>query len=221
MPFSGTPKVTQWYGEDPDYYRQFGVAGHNGIDFSLITGITLKAVAGGRVTRARKDTTGYGWHVMVNHGWGQSIEAHMSRIDVVEQQDVVTGQTLGLSGNTGNSTGPHLHFGLRIYGQSIPTMNDWVDPKKILGLNGGPNPVEDVITLKMHQEVLPLVPGTAFMKWATPLGLLPASDEFDVTVDNVHYKAQAFRKPSDTANIYVVYAVLGDWGNLHSYVTPN
>ena len=141
LPFLGTHPVTQWYGENAEYYRQFGCDGHNGIDWSMVVGTPLVAVAAGRVTRSRKDANGYGWHVMVNYGFGQDVHAHMSRIDVAEQQDVTEGQVIGLSGNTGNSTGPHLHWGLRIYGQSVPAMNDWVDAAGILGLQE-----DDVIT---------------------------------------------------------------------------
>ena len=141
LPFDGVPRVTQWYGENPAYYRQFGVNGHNGIDFSLVTGAPLLSVSAGKVTRVQKLSTGYGWNVTVNHGWGQTLYAHLSRIDVAEQQDVAAGAVLGLSGNTGNSTGPHLHLGMRIYGQNIPAMNDWVDPKVIVGLGASVPPV--------------------------------------------------------------------------------
>ncbi len=68
--------MTQWYGENAAYYRQFGVAGHNGIDFGIVTGTPLRSVAAGRVTRVQKLSDGYGWNVIVNHGWSQSLYAH-------------------------------------------------------------------------------------------------------------------------------------------------
>lgn len=202
LPFDGTPRVTQWYGENPDYYRQFGCAGHNGIDFGLVTGTPLRAVAAGRVTRVRKDSTGYGWHVFVNHGWGQTLYAHMSRIDVAEQQDVGEGQVLGLSGNTGNSTGPHLHFGLRVYGKHVPEMNDWVNPAWMLGLAdrwGEEDPEVDEATKVAirntiwNQMGVPYNPETALAKFAKSKGLgAPKSGEQRLVVNGQPYIVQPF-----------------------------
>ena len=211
LPIDGTPKITQWYGENPTYYSQFGVAGHNGIDFGLVTGTPLKSVAAGRVTKVAKETTGYGWHVYVNHGWGQSIYAHMSRIDVVPQQDVATGQVLGLSGNTGNSTGPHLHFGMRIYGQQMPAMNDWIDPKAILGLGSPEGNVQGIIGTEAQKYVLPLNPATAFERAGAALGRLPASKEFDTEIDGTVYRAQVYRDPARRNIQYIIYCVVNQW----------
>ena len=204
LPIDGTPRVTQWYGENPDYYRQFGVAGHNGIDFSLVTATPLKSVAAGRVTRVQRISTGYGWNVTVNHGWGQTIYAHMSVIDVVEQFDVAAGQVLGLSGNTGNSTGPHLHFGMRIYGQQMPAMNDWIDPAYILGLKGEPvpPPVEDdmdeatktaIRNTVWNQMGVPYNPEAALAKFAKANGLgAPKDGEQRLVMNGVAYIVQPY-----------------------------
>ena len=203
LPIDGTPRITQWYGENAAYYSQFGVAGHNGIDFSLVTGTPLKAVAAGRVTRVQKLSTGYGWNVTVNHGWGQTIYAHMSRIDVQEQQDVQAGAVLGLSGNTGNSTGPHLHFGMRIYGQNIPAMNDWVNPAAMLGLGSTPvPPVEDDMDEATKVEIrntiwnqlgVPYNPATALAQFAKAKGLgAPKDGEQRLVVGGKTYVVQPF-----------------------------
>jgi len=137
MPLRGVGRVTQWFGERPEYYSQFGVAGHNGIDFSVPEGTSVLSVAAGKVSRVVRASSGYGYHVYVNHGWGQTLYAHLSTIRVDEQQDVQAGEAVGLSGNTGNSTGPHLHFGMRIYGRHNPAYNDWIDPAVMLELQGG------------------------------------------------------------------------------------
>jgi murein DD-endopeptidase MepM/ murein hydrolase activator NlpD len=206
LPFDGTPRVTQWYGENPDYYRQFGVAGHNGIDFGIVVGTPLRSVAPGKVTRVRQDSTGYGWHVYVNHGWGQSIYAHMSRIDVQEQQDVQAAQVLGLSGNTGNSTGPHLHFGMRIYGRNVPAMNDWVNPAAILGLSSDPTPPtpepEDdmdeatktaIRNTLWNQMGVPYNPATALAQFAKAKGLgAPKDGEQRLVMNGKAYIVQPF-----------------------------
>jgi len=185
LPFDGTPSpkpvgfgmVTQWYGENAEYYSQFGVAGHNGVDFGIVTGTPLRAVAVGRVTRVQQLSDGYGWNAIVNHGWGQTIYAHLSRIDVTPQQDVAAGQVLGLSGNTGNSTGPHLHFGMRVYGQNVPAMNDWIDPAVMLGLKDAPeDDVDEATKTEIRNTVwnqmgIAYNPDAALAKFAKAKGL--------------------------------------------------
>jgi len=205
MPMDGAVRVTQWYGENPAYYAQFGVAGHNGIDFGMVTGTALRAVAAGRVTRVQWLSTGYGWNVIVNHGWGQTIYAHMNRIDVAEQQDVVAGDMLGLSGNSGNSTGPHLHFGMRVYGQSIPAMNDWVNPARMLGLGDTFNEltpeeesVDEATRIAIRNKIwnqmgVPYNPDAALAKYAKAKGLgAPKDGEQKLTVGGKPYIVQPF-----------------------------
>lgn len=52
--------------------------------------------------------------MLLHHAWGESIYAHLSSVGVVVGQNVGRGERLGVSGNTGNSSGPHLHFAVRI-----------------------------------------------------------------------------------------------------------
>lgn len=111
--------ISQLWGENPDFYKQFkynGVPllGHNGIDFLTPTGTPLFAVDAGSVIVAGQDSAGFGNYVMLQHPWGQSIYAHMDRVDVSSGQAVSRGMSLGTSGNTGASSGPHLHFAIRI-----------------------------------------------------------------------------------------------------------
>lgn len=112
--------VTQRFGERPDYYRQFSVdgvplRGHNGVDFGTPEGTVIVAVADGRVAEVAHDPTGYGVYVKLDHPWGQSLYAHLQHNPPVEVgQQVIAGQRIGYSGNTGNSTGAHLHIGLRV-----------------------------------------------------------------------------------------------------------
>lgn len=89
---------------------------HEGIDVGVGTGTSVRASRSGRVTRAGWDG-GYGKVVMISHGGGLStVYAHLSEIDVSVGEQVDQGQVVGLSGNTGNSTGPHLHFEVRVNG---------------------------------------------------------------------------------------------------------
>jgi len=92
--------------------RQF----HEGADFASRTGTPIAASDGGVVTRAGT-ARGYGLVVVVNHGNGfTTTYAHCSRILVKVRQTVGQGETIALVGNTGRSTGPHLHFEIRVGG---------------------------------------------------------------------------------------------------------
>ncbi len=83
---------------------------HWGIDISAPSGTEVEATADGVVIRAGRET-GYGNEVLVDHGGGIVTKyGHLSRIDVVVQQEVRRGQVIGAVGMTGRSTGPHLHY---------------------------------------------------------------------------------------------------------------
>ena len=88
-----------------------GYVGHTGMDIAIPTGTEVRAVAAGKVLYTKMSSGGYGYHVVINHGGGiVTLYAHNSRILVSEGQTVAQGQTIALSGSTGNSTGPHLHI---------------------------------------------------------------------------------------------------------------
>ncbi|MCT9006257.1 M23 family metallopeptidase [Streptomyces rhizosphaerihabitans] len=100
---------------------------HSGQDFAVPQGTNVMAAHGGTVVKAGGNGAGdgpaYGNAVVIKHGNGTySQYAHLSRIDVHVGQVVTTGQHIALSGNTGNSSGPHLHFEIRTtpnYGSAI------------------------------------------------------------------------------------------------------
>ena len=214
LPIDGVPRVTQWYGANPAYYKQFGNLGHPGIDFGLNTGTPLKAVADGTVSRVQKISTGYGWNVMINHGWGETIYAHMSRIDVSATDKMVSGQIMGLSGNTGNSTGPHLHFGMRIFGQDVPGMNNWIDPAEILGLKDiGSVKMDDNTKLAIrnflwNQMGVAYNPGTALAKFAKEKKLgAPKDGEQKIPMGGKVYVIQPFDGG-------IAAVAEGDWANV-------
>ncbi|GAB2817969.1 hypothetical protein GCM10027091_56670 [Streptomyces daliensis] len=95
---------------------------HTGVDFPVPTGTTVKAVTSGKVVSAGWADS-YGYQVVLRHADGKySQYAHLSAISVRAGQSVDTGQRVGRSGSTGNSTGPHLHFEVRTgpgYGTDI------------------------------------------------------------------------------------------------------
>jgi len=91
---------------------------HSGQDFAVPSGTKVVAAHGGTVVKAGGNGAGdgpaYGNAVVIKHANGMySQYAHLSRIDVRVGQVVATGQRIALSGNTGNSSGPHLHFEIR------------------------------------------------------------------------------------------------------------
>lgn len=110
-------KITQYFGNTE--FAQSGAysgKGHNGVDFRASVGTPVKASLRGTVEGTGNTDTirgcySYGKWVLVRHSNGLStLYAHLSQINVSQGQEVVTGQTLGFSGSTGYSTGPHLHF---------------------------------------------------------------------------------------------------------------
>ena len=100
---------------------------HNGVDFAWANcfGANVYAVSRGRIIQAHDTGNGYGIAVMIEHdnGW-QTLYAHLSQAHVRVGAYVEAGQLIGAIGSTGRSTGPHLHFGLRIGG-------NWVDPMQL------------------------------------------------------------------------------------------
>jgi hypothetical protein len=114
LPFRGQFRLTQAFGENPRVYRRFGLPGHNGLDWGMPVGTDILAVDEGFVIRVEEDPNGFGKFIKLQHCWGQSLYAHLNEFRVVLNQPVQQGQVIALSGNTGFSTGPHLHFGMRI-----------------------------------------------------------------------------------------------------------
>ena len=132
MVLPSTGEVTSDFGarESPG---GIGSTDHKGKDFAAGAGSPIVAVAAGKVTHAGDAGDGYGNSVVISHGAvdGHPIETlygHLSEINVKEGDLVSPVQVIGAEGNTGVSTGPHLHFGVKLDGQ-------WVDPDEFLGKN--------------------------------------------------------------------------------------
>lgn len=87
--------------------------GHNGLDFGVPVGTPIKATMDGKVISAGWNNQGYGNLVIVENGAFRTYYAHLSSIPVSVGDSVTAGATIGLSGNTGHSTGPHLHYEIR------------------------------------------------------------------------------------------------------------
>jgi murein DD-endopeptidase MepM/ murein hydrolase activator NlpD len=95
---------------------------HAGIDFSLVVGTPVRSTWDGQVVFAGWSDAGYGNLVIVENEDWQMYYGHLSTIDVGVGQQVDTGTVVGLSGNTGKSTGPHLHYEVRYQGTPLDPM---------------------------------------------------------------------------------------------------
>lgn len=90
---------------------------HEGLDIKVYTGDTIRAAFSGKVRRVRYDRGGYGYYVVIRHPNGlETLYGHLSKQLVSEDDDVRAGDVIGLGGNTGRSSGSHLHFETRLCG---------------------------------------------------------------------------------------------------------
>lgn len=109
--------VTSHFGYAADYFR--GRIYHGGVDMSCPVGVPVTNVMAGQVTFAGYSDAGYGYLVVVENSGVQSFYGHLSQIDVQVGQVVDAGTVVGATGNTGRSTGPHLHWEVRVDGTPV------------------------------------------------------------------------------------------------------
>jgi murein DD-endopeptidase MepM/ murein hydrolase activator NlpD len=124
----GASVPTHWPLSEPGVITRGQVGGsepHPGIDIAVPMGTPIRAAGGGTVAEAGDDPE-YGHFILITHPDGyQSMYGHASRVLVLPGQVVAAGEVIGLSGSTGRSTAPHLHFEIRRGGRSI-------DPRSLL-----------------------------------------------------------------------------------------
>lgn len=114
MPTDST-RITDKYG-----YRPRRTRVHYGLDIKVLTGDTIKSAFDGKVRISRYERRGYGHYLVIRHPNAlETVYAHLSKKLVKENQIVRAGEPIGLGGNTGRSTGSHLHFETRILGKPI------------------------------------------------------------------------------------------------------
>ena len=102
-----------WKGED--YYAKYGLDGHNGIDFAVPTGTEIIAPFDGIVRVKDSGNKSYGLHIRLeNRETGRHcVLAHLSKVNVKTGDYIYQGDKIAESGNSGGSSGPHLHYGFR------------------------------------------------------------------------------------------------------------
>lgn len=124
VPVDNELKVTSKYG--PRRRRM-----HRGIDLKVHVGDTIRSAFSGKVRIKSFERRGYGYYLVIRHPNGlETIYGHLSRFLVAENEIVKAGQPIALGGNTGRSTGPHLHFETRFLGEAI-------DPSHIIDFENG------------------------------------------------------------------------------------
>jgi murein DD-endopeptidase MepM/ murein hydrolase activator NlpD len=97
---------------------------HYGQDIDVPYGTKVYATGDGKVMESGWNTGGFGNVIMIDHGYGlESIYGHLSKILVPVGMNIKRGDLIGLSGSTGASTGPHLHYQINKYGQPTPAIN--------------------------------------------------------------------------------------------------
>jgi hypothetical protein len=128
IPLPGSPRISSPFGQvrhltfngkkSPSYGKP-----HGGIDFAVSTGTPVMAANDGVVVGTPYDADGFGNYVQIQHRDGHSsYYGHLASKGVSEGQEVTAGQVVGVSGNSGNSTGPHLHFEVRRGGIKVDPM---------------------------------------------------------------------------------------------------
>jgi murein DD-endopeptidase MepM/ murein hydrolase activator NlpD len=107
--------VTSPYGYRPRFRRM-----HKGIDLKVQIGDTIRAAFDGKVRLTKFERKGYGYYVIIRHENGlETVYGHLSKFLVAPDEYVKAGDPIALGGNTGRSTGPHLHFETRFMGYAI------------------------------------------------------------------------------------------------------
>lgn len=122
-------RVTSEFGYRRDPFTG-ALSGHTGMDLAVPTGTPIRAALSGTVTVSQYSSS-YGYYVMIDHGDGLfTLYAHNSRLVAQVGDTVEAGDIVSVSGSTGRSTGPHLHFEVRVNGQRT-------DPRAYLPASGG------------------------------------------------------------------------------------
>lgn len=113
--FQKRPRISQHFGLNPQIYSQFGLDGHNGIDYAVPVGTPVFAPMDGELIVKDSGKEGYGLHVRIRNDQKdlECVLGHLSEVLVHGGRRVNMGDKIALSGNTGFSFGPHVHEGFR------------------------------------------------------------------------------------------------------------
>jgi len=139
-PFSGSFVVTFSFGAQSDNeeikkkFQEWGIVGHNGLDFGLTSGTEVFPCDSGKVIQSG-DNGDFGTSITIQHSWGQSIYGHLQETKVEEGDEIQVNKVIGLSGSSGAAFGEHLHFAIK---PNNPDLNNgylgFIDPAPYLSL---------------------------------------------------------------------------------------
>ncbi len=139
VPFTGKHNMIQGFGailtdpEEAPYYNSYGLAGHDGLDFAMNSGVPILATDDGNVVLSGDGA--YGTMVVMSHAWGKSYYGHLSKVEVQVGEHIKKGEEIGLSGESGHASGPHLHFGIKpLHADLLNGFYGKVDPTPFLDL---------------------------------------------------------------------------------------
>jgi len=132
LPFDVRPRITFNFGEAPEWYTKVFGYPHNGVDFGMKTGTSIKACDDGKVIYSDTVPDSNGCGIIMSHDWGRSLYWHLSKLIAKSGSLIRKGATIGLSGATGFVTGPHLHWGIKVDDVPSITMRGWTDPMEFL-----------------------------------------------------------------------------------------
>lgn len=132
-PVEGYNKITQLFNENKEYYKRFGLPGHEGIDFRAPEGTKIVSVMDGTVKYVYNKGN-YGINVRITSGDFEVIYAHLSLALVKVGQELKAGEVIGLAGSTGNSSAAHLHITVKEknVNQGLGYPNNIIDPYPLL-----------------------------------------------------------------------------------------
>jgi murein DD-endopeptidase MepM/ murein hydrolase activator NlpD len=219
LPFSNGATLTQGFGENPQNYEQFGLKGHEGLDYIPVgSDKTVLAVESGNVISDTDDPIlgkEYGNNIVIYVPANRRLwtYAHLAQNTVSKGDKVQRGQPIGIMGDTGNTTGPHLHIGLRqadVSGNPLNTDNGFkgfIDPSLVIAQLTG---LEQAVLNRANaaKPWMPVNNTAALWKFAQSRGLQDQqTDEIPFTYNGEQYIAQVFNKG-------IVYVKVGDWGNI-------
>ena len=144
-PVKNTYRISSSFGyrSDPVFGRR---AFHDGVDFATFLGNPVYSTGDGVIEKVRYQFFGYGNEVIVNHGYGYKTRyAHLNSIDVRVGQKVKRGEKIATVGNTGKSTGPHLHYEVIYKGKQI-------NPSTFYDLAMGTDEYESMVRSNRKQD---------------------------------------------------------------------
>lgn len=120
-------RISSFYGYRGDPFTGLSHS-HNGVDFVGMQGTEIYATADGEVEITEFSLAGFGKLIVISHNFGyKTLYAHLSEILVEQGQQIKRGQVIGKMGNTGRSTGTHLHYEVHLHGEAINPINFFAD----------------------------------------------------------------------------------------------